>query len=370
MKNNYFILLMLTSLLFSCSNRTTNSELPEIPVDMEQNISLPLSEIAEEITAIELELTDESLINPDRIKRIIVAENDIIVAQMNSIFIFDKDGKFVRSIGSKGQGPGEYNNIRNLALDERNKRLFVNSTRKIICYDLDGNFLRESFPFQQGNVHVYDMNYINNELLTIVDAIGRKDEKGLFNHSVVYRLNDDLQITDSCTIRNTYFEKPGMSIHPYEDYILDGNATVSLYYSDFYFDEQNPAEEVLRDTLYRFENNQLVPDFRLKFKNNGLDGGGKKIIQLFNTYCSSRYIFAVYGNSLNSNYYRFCYDTKTGKGYNMQDGYTDDINGIDKRISIRPFHTNPEMFYYWHTHIKSGDLEEPNPTLYVGQLKK
>jgi hypothetical protein len=53
----------------------------EIPIDIDQNNSLPLSEIAEEITAIELELTDESLINPDQICRILFFENIVIVAE-------------------------------------------------------------------------------------------------------------------------------------------------------------------------------------------------------------------------------------------------------------------------------------------------
>lgn len=68
--------------------------------------------------------------------------------------------------------------------------------------------------------------------------------------------------------------------------------------------------------------------------------------------------------------YLFCYDTKTGKGYNMQGGYTDDIKQIEKRVYIRPFNLDTERFYYLHTTMKPGDLEEPNPTLYIGKLKK
>ena len=87
-------------------------------------------------------------------------------------------------------------------------------------------------------------------------------------------------------------------------------------------------------------------------------------------YRSDRYIFAVYGNLLNNTYHWFCHDTKTGKGYNMENGYTDDINKIDKPVKIRPLISDTEMFYYWHTNMKPDDLEEPNPTLYIGTLKK
>ena len=55
----------------------------------------------------------------------------------------------------------------------------------------------------------------------------------------------------------------------------------------------------------------------------------------------------------------------------MKDGYTDDVNKIEKRITrIHPLNTNPEMLYYWYTHMKPEDLEEPNSTLYVIKLKK
>jgi len=54
----------------------------------------------------------------------------------------------------------------------------------------------------------------------------------------------------------------------------------------------------------------------------------------------------------------------------MQDGYTDDIHHIEKRVSIRPLNSNAELFYYRHTHMNPDDLDEPNPTLYIGKLKK
>ena len=368
-KTNCFLILI-SFLLFSCG-KTKQSELLEIPVDFDQNISLPLSEIVDELIIIDPELTDESLINPDRIRRVFLSENYVIIGEIGQILVFNKDGKFAHPIGSRGQGPEEYSGlIRSLALDEKNGRLFVNTTSELLCYDLDGNFIRKART-EPGTV--IDINYVNDKLLLVAEQSGGKDEKGRFIHSVVYRMNDELQITDSCTIRNTYFERPFRTIHPYEYYILPGNSSVFLYHPDIYPNESNPAETVLRDTLYRFENNQLVPELKLKFKNNGIGGYGNKIIQLFTMYRSSRYVFAVYGNDVDNifNYnYRFCFDTKTGKGYNIQDGYTDYFNNIEKRVSIRPLSTNPDMFCYWHTHMNPDDLEEPNPTIYIGTLKK
>ena len=54
----------------------------------------------------------------------------------------------------------------------------------------------------------------------------------------------------------------------------------------------------------------------------------------------------------------------------MQGGYIDDVNNIEDPVGIRPLVTDSEWFYYWHINIEPDDEEEPNPTLYIGKLKK
>jgi len=365
-------------LALSCYKEVKNGDLLEIPVDIDQNFSLPLSEIADEIIAITPELTDESLINPDRIKSVLLFEDYIIIAELEKILVFNRDGKFVHAIGSVGQGPGEFNRVEDIALDNNHKCLYViNFDRRIICYDLmTGNYLKESPRI--GTI-IKDINYINDELWLLAEQT-ENDEKGYHRLSVFYQLNNELQITDSVIIRRNYFVGQGFRIVNMRnsDVILSGNSNFYVYCPEIIPDmsslsiqfQANPAEVVLRDTLYRFENNHLIPELKLKFKNNGIKADGNMFIRLYSIYRSSRYIFSYYNNTLNKHYHHFCYDTKTGKGYNMQDGYTDDINSIEKRIDIRPFNLNTEIFYYWHTHMNPNDREEPNPTIYIGTLKK
>ena len=393
MKNFYYITII-GLLLLSC-NRTKqsesneisvvinqNREFLEIPVDIDQNYSLPLSEIAEEITAIELELTDESLINPEAIQRILVSEDHIIVISgrlgLATIHVFNKDGKFIRSIGSIGQGPGEYTSINSVALDEKNRRLFIATfmPNRIICYDLDGKFLNASEIYSQFDSFV-DIHYLNDELLFIAFQMALENKienrKVTIKHSL-YRMKDDFQMIDNGIILKQDFETLSGSGngYNYKDFIFHGNSSFYLYYCENYHPQTPPMEIVLRDTLYRYEDNQRIPDLKLKFKDNGIDRGGNKFIHLFNMFRSSRYVFSIYKKDdiVNSSWYHFCYDTKTGKGYNMQDGYTDDINGIEKRVRIRPLVADSELFYSLHTNMKPDDKEEPNPTLYIIKLKK
>ena len=367
----YYCLLIIFCVFFSC-NETRQTGLLEIPVDIDQNNSLLLSAITEKITAIELELTDKSLVNPDKIKRILFLEDYVIIAELNKILIFNNEGKFIRSIASCGQRLEEYNFIINLALNEKNKCMFImnSAPSKIICYDLDGKFLKESsnllLPFD-------DLLYVNNQLWLVGQQSGKDEVKGLYSHSAVYRMDEDFQITDSCIIRNIFLEKSNYEgrrmlsiLYSDRDFIINRNGSIYLFYGDFYEDFDNSVNRALCDTLYRFEDNHLVPELKLKFKNENTNS----VIHLFNIYRSSRYVFSLYMNKKDKNFYRFCYDTKTGKGYHMQGGYTDDINQIEEEVMIRPSVLDPEIFYYLHTNIKPGDSEKPNPTLYIGKLKK
>ena len=380
MKASYY-LVILGLLFFSCGKTTPvklaeiRDKLTEIPVDMNQNSLLPLSEIAEEISAIELELTDASLLSTDHIQRVFISDSYIFVANIGKILVFNKDGKYLHSIGTSGQGPGEYNGIQNVAFDEKNKRFILFPfLPKILFYNFDGKFLKESPQPVKAILHPA-MNYVDDQLFIIVEHDPQFENQKLLKKYSLYRLNDRFEIADSCIILKNSIETGGRFVFSVftGDFIVKGNNAVYVYFPEKSLDKrvQHTFDEIVfRDTLYRYEGNQLVPDLKLKFKNDRIDWTGQKFIDLQNIYRSSRYVFAEYSNNQNDNKYHFCYDTKTGKGYNMQDGYTDDINGIEQKVKIRPLITDSEIFYYLHTHLKPDDLEEPNPTLYIIKLKK
>ena len=79
-----------------------------------------------------------------------VGKEFLLVRNRNdgNIFVFDrKTGKGLRKINRLGQGAEEYSGISGIILDEDNNELFVvDYTKKILTYDLSGNFKR-SFKF-------------------------------------------------------------------------------------------------------------------------------------------------------------------------------------------------------------------------------
>ena len=64
------------------------------------------------------------------------------------IMKFDKDGKFLKTWGKKGMGPGEFDVVHTIALDSRG-RLFVGDRQnnRIQLFDADGKFIDQWFQF-------------------------------------------------------------------------------------------------------------------------------------------------------------------------------------------------------------------------------
>jgi len=132
------IVFIVCLVLISCS-KNVKSDFFSISVNSNDNESLPLSEIAEKIEVIELEITDASLIG--RVVDVIDTDDYFIIRETKSIILFDNKGKYIRQIGSVGQGPGEYVSIIDIAVDSKKERIFIYTNEsKIICYDFNGIF--------------------------------------------------------------------------------------------------------------------------------------------------------------------------------------------------------------------------------------
>ena len=106
-----------------------------------------LNELASDIRYVPLETTDDCLMNNEFYIMQYTGE-DIITS---GIFHFDKNGKFLNKIGSKGQGPEEYLQGLFAFGDWKNKLLYVQNWTTLTCYGFDGTFVR-SVPTPQLNM--------------------------------------------------------------------------------------------------------------------------------------------------------------------------------------------------------------------------
>ena len=164
---NIFLLIILLSVTTDSIGQRQASNNDLITVDVRKTYSQKKELILQDFMDVEyiaLETTDEFLcqgIVLDIGKKIIVLKNRI---NDGNIFIYDRNGKALRKINNRGQGPQEYTNISGLILDEDNGELIVNDrlSLKLLVYDLFGKFKR-SIKHQEGlmydqNIYNYDKN--------------------------------------------------------------------------------------------------------------------------------------------------------------------------------------------------------------------
>ncbi|MDR0574817.1 MAG: 6-bladed beta-propeller [Tannerella sp.] len=113
-------------------------------IDFEQGFDTErqmfISEIADSIEYIELKTPDDIVIT--RIWDIIQVDEYLIIKARVDVYLFHRNGQFIRQIGARGQGPGEYIVPCDMDFDKKNKEIIIADTRQFLFYDLKGNFLR------------------------------------------------------------------------------------------------------------------------------------------------------------------------------------------------------------------------------------
>ena len=175
MKTLIFIEAILLLVMTSCGSDNASTD-GFITVDVTKSSYSPKKELIlqdfMDVEYIPLETNDE-FINQGYVQA--VGEKYIIVTNYRKdgdIFVYNRNGKAIRKINHKGQGGKEYISFRTITLDEENNELFVNDhyAKKIVVYDLEGNFKRsfkqndkgkslfywEIFNYDKENLICYD----------------------------------------------------------------------------------------------------------------------------------------------------------------------------------------------------------------------
>ena len=136
-----------------------------------------LSDIAERIEYIPLEFKPECAIGG--VAQVYFAQDDIFILAMggtNNFLRFDKNGKFLNVIGSRGRGPGEYIDALFFTVDTAKRQVYLNANwiPSIIVYDYEGRYLRtiiKDYSF------TYEIFYLpeSNELAHINSPFSQAD---------------------------------------------------------------------------------------------------------------------------------------------------------------------------------------------------
>ena len=150
------LLLIGVFVLLGCSSNKKQEPISKsgVPVinlseDVSTVPSLLLSEAAEKLEIVPLEMTDESVLSD--ITEMQVTDHNIWIDHGREFYIyrFSRTGKFLNRIGSIGQGPGEYVNYLTFLGDEDKKEVYIFSTNNgVLVYDFEGGFKKQISDFQ------------------------------------------------------------------------------------------------------------------------------------------------------------------------------------------------------------------------------
>jgi hypothetical protein len=153
------------------TTESTESALYTINLDSIPTVdSFRMSSIFGKAKAIRLEETDYAVIG--KINEIQVFDNYIFILDTDKakkLFMFDKNGKYLRQIGSLGQGPGEYTYITDFCLDTINREIYIlDSSKKMLYkYNFDSGKFIGSINMQHDKGHYpHYVTFFNNRIYT------------------------------------------------------------------------------------------------------------------------------------------------------------------------------------------------------------
>lgn len=160
MKNNILILAIIC--LCSCNPGLRKSDLLELkPLDALEDVML-LSEIADSVSYLQL---DHTIMFP-AVPKLYFTDDFMVAQTKEGVLKYDFEGNLVGRIGRIGQGPGEYNQYVNLAVDTMSKRIYVSGVldNMLHRFTFDGLYLGRKRIDLPDETYSLDLRVLGNKL--------------------------------------------------------------------------------------------------------------------------------------------------------------------------------------------------------------
>jgi hypothetical protein len=243
---NKKLLFQLVCVLALVSCRVSENGYIVLDIDKATNAQkqLDLSHVSSSVKYVCLETKEECLIDETSVVYVGLVNNNFLIADLYGCYLFDPNGEFVKQIGGKGEGPGEYVNIGNVWYDDQSKQIFISSTSSyadgIIVFDEDGNYKKTLLP----NTRISDWTIVGDSVivLNIPNYLGDSKNKTVF----ISQHGDTLS-----TVTNyDHFQMNGSPLS------LNNRAIFYLYNNEKYY------LRTFNDTVYRITRScELVPAY-------------------------------------------------------------------------------------------------------------
>lgn len=169
-----FVYLFLIIGLLGCKHPDRPSDYIELNVDLNKTEN-ELHEVFDKIEVITLETNDSSfLVYP---YKIIENLNKFYIYDIHTqkVLMFAGDGKYIRNIGNKGEGPGEYPLLSSISIDRKEETIqLLIPYGYYLDYTLDGQFKNKSL-LPQTKPNYQDILHINDKIVTWTIPLKNED---------------------------------------------------------------------------------------------------------------------------------------------------------------------------------------------------
>ncbi len=235
MKKQYQVLsLLLLCAVCSCEKQQRLKEFIEIdmvPLIESEAQKMPLQEWAKSVRFVPLETKEDILMK--NVTNVLQHGDTLLVHHSQRLSLFNREGKYLYDIGSKGQGPGEFTYLSMVLLHDG--LIYVQEQGcRFKVYDWDGSFVKKLvLPHKVRGLITYPGQ---EEMLAYVSK-SHGDEPLRF-----YRIKGE-QILDSIPNPFVYPREPGAIVINYKPEFLPSHGSLSVF------------SEANSDTVYRVDKN-------------------------------------------------------------------------------------------------------------------
>lgn len=186
---------------FSCST-PGESGLQTILVPKKIEGELHLEQLTKSLKLIQLETNENSLLTG--VLDIKLFHEEIYVSDASRrILIFDQEGKFLKVLGKRGEGPGEYKFFPYMTIDLESNLFYVASAMKLFVYSKEDELLFENaLPF-----YVNSLAVLEDKLMVLRQEMSIPQDDGYLNRSTLYEIDKSLNLVDTIPVREVKFWK-------------------------------------------------------------------------------------------------------------------------------------------------------------------
>ena len=267
-------------LLSACSSGPAEGGANSIDIagSFEQPTELKVSQLGKNIRYVPLETTDSSLIGASPIVQIL--KDKILITTDKRSLLFDKtSGKYLRSIGQKGNGPKDYSAPTCYVNSITGELCYHRQGNKMVAYNQEGKYVGEIILPQELSKTFYFIASDSQLIGYYGEEIGSKDKCRLYNFDRQGEIKDSLDINpcdqaeeesfspadiNSISVFNNKADgkygllcQNGMMLLNYKD----GNTECCVFHPHvlWHSDGKTRFRNVYGDTIYTLKGKELQP---------------------------------------------------------------------------------------------------------------